>query len=217
MPKKGLIIFDLDWTLLYLRVNWPRMREKISRVLKQFDKKIKGKYVMIGTFGALKELNRRDKKIASKEIIKIMEYEERLGAEKAVARENSPSLLIQLRKSYNLAIFSNNGMKAIKIALKTVGIPRKYFIAIMCRDNSELKPSPLSIIKIVKKAKMPQNIYVVGDEPLDVISAKRSKKFLKNVEIKIVGIPGWKGAKDLKKSRPDFLIKRLRDLQNILV
>ena len=214
---KPLIIFDMDWTLIKLVMTWDDVIEELSELF--------GKYgVQLDTRGNIiaevfsKSSNMKEGKKLLKQAYSIIDKYEAVGSKNAVVLGNSPSILKELEQNYNLAIVSNNGDKAIKAALKTVGVPLKTFKAIISRDIHEKpKPSPVPIIEILKKFPGTKVVYVVGDEPVDILCGKAAAKLINGVSIYTIGIMGgWVGKEKVLRSRPDFVIKNIDELPALL-
>jgi HAD superfamily hydrolase (TIGR01549 family) len=211
------IIFDLDWTILYLKVDWVRTRKRLSELFSKHKLKLGQKLgLTAAAFLAAKKIPENVRILNQKKVEKILCEEEMVGAKMATLRDGSNVILKKLKKRYFLGLVSNNGSKAINLALKKTGIPRNYFNAIISRDVAkELKPSPVPLVKAINSMPKATCYYYVGDEDSDMKAAKKTQRLLKKKIVKI-GIVGWQGKSRLRKSGPDFLIENLHELEKIL-
>ncbi len=214
---KPLIIFDMDWTLVRLVMDWDAVVEELSELFRGYEVllDIKGN-IVAEVFS--KSSNMKEGKKVLKQAYSIIDKYEAFGAKNAVVLGNSLSILKELEKDYNLAIVSNNGGKTIKSTLKNVGIPSKTFKAIISRDSYEKpKPSPEPIVQILKKFPGTKVVFVVGDEPVDILCGKAAAKLVNGVSIYTVGLmEGWIEKYKMIQAKPDFVIKNMEELPALL-
>ncbi len=214
---KPLIIFDMDWTLVRLVMDWDVVVEELSELFRGYGVllDIKGN-IVAEVFS--KSSNMKEGKKVLKQAYSIIDKYEAFGAKNAVVLGNSISILKGLEKDYNLAIVSNNGGKTIKSTLKNVGIPSKTFKAIISRDSYEKpKPSPEPIVQILKKFPGTKVVFVVGDEPVDILCGKAAAKLVNGVSIYTVGLmDGWVEKYKMLQAKPDFFIKNMEELPALL-
>lgn len=134
------------------------------------------------------------------------------------------------KKGIRFGIVTGRNRFEAEYALKRFGI-LKLFDAIVTIDDVRRaekyqkkllrKPNPWPIIEAAKRiggGAKPPNFLYVGDLPDDVLAANRAKKFLR---ISSAAFPKFTYApeamqRELKKAKPDFLLKAPRDLYPIL-
>lgn len=155
---KGLI-FDLDGTLMELKVNWLKLRNKIETNTDQkFD-----------TFNTLFE----DKVLFSnKKISDMIEKAEIKGVRDGIILPEVKSTLKLLKNYYKIAIVTRNGRKSALAALKKLHISESILVA--REDVNNLKPHPEAIQLAIKKLKLAnKNVIIIGDTIHDVEAARR--------------------------------------------
>jgi len=152
MSKKNfkLIIFDFDNTIGKLDVDWRDL---------------------IDTLGIKEPLNdyldRLDKKDRQK-IFKIIEEKEMEKIDNFKPNKDVVSFIKEL-DDYILAILSSNSRKAIKTALKRLGLLEKFDIIFSGEDVEFLKPSSNGILKILEELGIDKNDAIfLGDSYVDM-------------------------------------------------
>ena len=176
------IIWDLDGTLIYFKIDYLRARKTAIKILKKYgvpkhlltvkssileNMKLSREYFEKKRFS-----EEKIKKIIAevdKEIIKI-EYEAAINATLIDGIEE----VLEFARIKNLkqAIFTFNTKKNAEISLKKVNISH-YFDIIVGRDNvSNLKPHPDHLIYICNQLNVKLNeILVIGDTNRDIEAA----------------------------------------------
>ncbi len=114
------------------------------------------------------------------------------------------------RKRYKVVITSNCSRDNIYVILKGTGIGKKYFDGLIGNDDvKRSKPYPDEILKAGKLFNTKPK-FVVGDSIFDIIAAKRAK-------VKTIAVTtGYYKTKELKKYKPNYIIKNLKELEKIL-
>lgn len=90
---------------------------------------------------------------------------------------------------------------------------KQYFLSIVTPDHlAEFKPSPLPFIRAVGELGVePRESLVVGDEPVDMIGAKKAGAFA-------IGLPnGFFSREELTRAGADRMINSLTDLEALLL
>lgn len=114
------------------------------------------------------------------------------------------------KKKYKIAITSNCVRGNIYVILKGSGINRKYFDLLVGGDDvKRSKPYQDEILKVSKFFRKKPD-FVVGDSIYDVMAGKKAK-------VKIILVTtGYYKEKELKRYKPDYIVKNLRELKRIL-
>ena len=213
--KKGTVIFDFDGTLVDLTIDWAMIRHRVSELIgghgitvafgRGFTKRI---------FDSIDELNKADGDPLKEKVKAVYDLAEMSGIDKIRVKLGAPETVTRLSKDYDLAISSNNGSKIIRAGLQKAGLD-KYFKVIMSRDTAKLKPNPDPIVKIINILK-DSSVYMVGDDPVDIMAAKSARVLVNGVDIKTIGLTSSYGERDFEEVKPDFLIKNVSGLDTIL-
>lgn len=120
------------------------------------------------------------------------------------------SVLRKLKKDYELGVVSNCAHKEILSILKGAGIDVKLFDVIVGNDEVKHgKPWPDEILKAEKLIHHNAG-YMVGDSPYDIVAGKRAR--CKTVAV----LTGDFSRKRLKEENPDYIIKTLKELLEVL-
>lgn len=121
------------------------------------------------------------------------------------------STLKELKKHYKLAIVSNSNKININYLLKGAKINKNLFDIIITVDNvKKPKPSPEEIFKAEKLTKS-KTLYLIGDSIYDILTAKNAKR--KSI---IILKDSHTPIKELKKLKPDYILKNFKSLTKIL-
>ncbi|MBI2671587.1 HAD-IA family hydrolase [Candidatus Woesearchaeota archaeon] len=124
--------------------------------------------------------------------------------------KDAKSTLKKLKKRYKIALISNCNKREIIASLKTSGLNKNLFNALIGYDSvKKPKPYPDEILKAQKifhcKAE-----YIIGDSIYDIMAGKRAN-------VKTIAVAtGNHSREELKKEKPDFLFKRFKDVLKVL-
>ena len=120
------------------------------------------------------------------------------------------SVLRNLKKSNKFGVVSNASHNEIIAILKSAKIDINMFEVIIGNDEVKHgKPFPDEILKAERLTH--HNVdYMVGDSPYDIIAGKRAG--CKTVAV----LTGDFSRKRLKEESPDYIIKNLKELQEVL-
>lgn len=215
------ILFDFDWTLVVLGVNWSRLTKRLNSFFKKYGVHFEGGGVIRPSYELARELGKRGYDVDGiLDIVDgIIREEEVIGAKRVKIIRGSKRLIEKLKKEFYLGIVTNNSMDAVVIALKEIGIDKKDFKAIAARKaHSELKPSPEPVLAAIKGLpKTVKVVYMVGDEPADMIAAVAAGKMLKGKKkVMTIGFPGWMGKHALTAAKPDYVVDSLSEIARVL-
>jgi len=120
------------------------------------------------------------------------------------------TILKKLRKSYEIGVVSNCAHKEILSILKAAKIDVKLFDVIVGNDEvPHGKPWPDEILKAEKLTRHNAD-YMIGDSPYDIIAGRKAG--CKTVAV----LTGDFSRKRLKGENPDYIIKTLKELQEVL-
>ena len=209
-----IICFDLDNTL----VDSVKAHTKAyNRALNSFGLESKTERYMFSKLGRPKDelialLAPKSSKKVKDEIKKLHDRYLASGYFKYAKKlKSSLEILNYLKKKkYKIAITSNCARNNIYVLLNGAGISKRYFDILIGNDNVKRhKPYPDEILKVGKFFKKKPD-FVVGDSIYDVMAGKKAK-------VKIVAVTtGYYKEKELKRYKPDYIIKNLKELKRIL-
>ena len=209
---EGLIIFDLDGTLVNAytaiiksfnytmrKVNAPVQKGRIIR-----------RAVGWGDKNLLKPFVKRDALDRALVIYRAHHTQALLQWSRVIP--GVKGLLTALKKKgRKLAVASNRPAKFTQILIRHLKI-KPYFDYVLCADELKHgKPHPEILNAIMRKlsAKPSQTIYV-GDMAIDIRAGKRAK-------VKTIAVTGGSSMRaELKKEKPDLILKRAADLLKML-
>lgn len=98
---KDIILFDFDWTLVILDVNWDRLLKRLRTLFHNYGSDIGSKNIIYNTFLLSKQLEKAaDNRAVLKNAYRIIKKEELLGAEKAKIINNSKNLIKNLKQKF---------------------------------------------------------------------------------------------------------------------
>ncbi len=162
MGKRGLVIFDMDGTLLWLPVNWDRVYDRLRSLFKSES-----------AFSPLMETVRRlagiDRELL-RQALKIIEEEEKAAIPRLEVLEGSKELLGELKaRGYHLVLVTLQGEGAAMMALRKSGLV-DFFEKVVTR-NVSLKR--LDQILEAKKGYGGRAV-MVGDKIDDATSAMKA-------------------------------------------
>ncbi len=209
----GLICFDLDNTLVdsdKLHVFAFQKAFKNHNLPKVKDHIIKELLGLTGTI-IIKTLFHKlsDNKI--KEVVKEHnKYSIKHAKSFIKPLPGVKHVLKKLKKHHQLGIVSNCAHKEILAILKAACIDVKLFDIIVGDDEVKHgKPWPDEILKAEKLAHHNAD-YMVGDSPYDIMAGKKAK--CKTIAV----LTGDYSRKRLKEENPDYIIKNLKKLPEVL-
>ena len=206
--------FDLDETLI--SADLPHIISFNKAFKEEGLKKIEEKK-LVKTFGPegievvrsnFPRINIRKAREVVKRHDKILIKE---GYKYAKALPHAKEVLKKLRKEKHiLIIISNCSHKNILCLLKGAKISRHFFSAVVGNDDVRKgKPAPNEIFKAQKLVHHKVD-FMIGDTIYDIRAAKRAK-------VKVISVlTGHQSKARLKKERPDYIIRSLNELPNII-
>ena len=211
---KPLLCFDMDETLIHSNkvhiksFNKAFMKNKLKKIS---EKKIRNSLQGEDTETIIKNLYPN----LSREKIRKIHMDKRKIVMKETYKyarqiQNSGKILKMLKKYYRIAILSNCTHKEIKKLLDAAKIKKGIYDILIGKDEViHAKPYPDEIFKAEKLLKEKAE-FVIGDSLQDIKAGKKAK-----VRIIIV-LTGNTPKEKLINSKPDYIIKSIRDIPKIL-
>jgi len=215
------VIFDLDGVLLKFNLDSKKIKEEIIRFF--VDNGLEGGlFTPRDSFSSIKEGARKyfaEKGKGDGWIDDLLKKGETIAIRYEVEAAKTTDLLPGVRevlktlkaKGLKLAVFTYNNSEAAKIALERTGII-EFFDVVLARDNvPKPKPNP-EHLKVVLQALGigPNEVVVVGDSEMDI-------KPCKALGVRVVSVTtGIRTEEELKKYDPDFIIRELKELPNLI-
>lgn len=178
MRKINAIIFDLDGTLIYFKIDYMAARREVisksilsgvpASLLSENQRIMDIIKIVENYFNKTVELPDKSLYI-KKEIEAIITKHEMDGAKKTDLIPGAKELLISLKKrGYKIGLFTLENRKVTNFILKKFSI-KSYFNSIVTRnDVNNPKPHPDHLKKVLNQLKVSSDrIIVVGDNPID--------------------------------------------------
>ena len=211
--KRGLICFDLDNTLVSsdkLHIFAFQQAFKNYGLPKVKDTAIKNLLSITADILVKKIFPRLSGKKVRAVVAEHNKYSVKYAKKFIKPFPGVKSVLKKLKKDYELGVVSNCAHKEIISILKASGIDVKLFDVIIGDDEVRHgKPWPNEIFKAERLTHHNAD-YMVGDSPYDIIAGKKAK--CKTISV----LTGDFNRKRLKEENPDYIIKNLKELPEIL-
>lgn len=205
-----LLIFDFDGVLADTKKAWLYCLKKTLK-----EKALSFSYSEIETKlgptseGAISIL--LDKKPDDPTVLKLAsKVDKRMvleGLQFVKARKEAPAVLRTLSKNHKLALRTNSKKRFLMAIFKRFGISVHWEQMITGDLGLEKEKAVRTIIR-TQNARLRDTVYT-GDMDTDVRIGKK-------IGCTSVAIPGWHKASHLRKQRPDFLIRNLNELIEIV-
>jgi phosphoglycolate phosphatase len=179
LPNCG-IIFDFDGTLSVMSIDFNAMRSAINTLFQSYGvspEELDTPFILERIDEACSKIKKTDSLLAAKvreEAFVILEKMESVASLKSRLLPGVYNRLWTLKaQGAALAIATRNCKKALK---QVLGKADALFDIILTRENSHAyKPDKASISPILDVFNMsPENIFMIGDHPLDIQTAQAS-------------------------------------------
>lgn len=178
--SSGLIVFDLDNTVVHSRIDFAGLRRAIIQVLRDADTPMGSDdelmRLSIGQIIALGEARDGDTglRLGAEAWRLVLEYE-RAGMQQATIETGAGRTLSALRDGgFRLAVLTNNARPATLDALEKFGLGPAFDL-ILTRDEVAMKPEPEGIERARAHFDvMASRVVMVGDSWLDGTAAWRA-------------------------------------------
>ncbi|MFX0082188.1 MAG: HAD family hydrolase [Candidatus Hodarchaeota archaeon] len=176
------IIWDLDGTLIYFKIDYLRARHEAVKILKKYGVPkpfLSVEFSILDNVTKSREFfntqgfsEKKIKKIVNEVDSAITKIEYKASQEAVMVKGIDQVLEYAKAKKLKQAIFTFNTRKNAESSLKTVNLTQ-YFELIVGRDNvNNLKPHPEHITYICNELKInPHEALVIGDSSRDIEAA----------------------------------------------
>jgi HAD superfamily hydrolase (TIGR01509 family) len=221
-PRFKAVLFDLDGTLIEFKFDVKNSRAAVIDWLSNAGFKVEGLSGHTRTQDIILWVKRECENGSGKNLPDFDSVHSKISAildefefkAFTIARPHPGSLhLLKELKSDQIlsALVTNSGRKPVQGLLNEFGL-LPYLTKVITRDEVEnLKPDPEGILKAIKLLSISKRdaIYV-GDSILDILASKAA------------GIPcialaqGLYKAEELAEKKPDFLIKRIEQVRDVI-
>ena len=175
----GLVIFDLDNTVVHSRIDFAAIRRDLIALLRSAgatpESDVELMRLSIGQIIELGEAHdrRAGTRLGPEAWRIVLEYE-RAGMREATVEEGATESLRALREEhYRLAILTNNARPATLEALDKFGLIA-HFELVISRDEAAMKPDPAGIELARATLDGSGRTVMVGDSWLDGAAAGRA-------------------------------------------
>ena len=165
--KIKLIIFDLDGTLVNLRINYERMREKLRNLFKKYE--IEENFESIVS-SLQRGLRRIKEKVGNEEYERVKSKafsiidEEEMKAKIEILKE-SKEILKKLSKNFKLVLITRNGRKITEKSLKKMEVYNLFQEIVTREDVKDFSDKREASKKILEKFNIkPNEVLFVDDK-----------------------------------------------------
>ena len=206
------VLFDFDGTLVFLPINYDRMRYKLKELFSQFGIKSDFHPLIDSIEDSLLKLENVSKplaKVIKEKVYSIVDEEELKSIENAELANDAKEVLSALKmNNKKIAIISRNGEKCITECISRLNITKPDLI-VSRNDVNKLKPDPEHIMVAVNKFKLkPSQVILVGDSYHDIECGKK-------LNVKTILVSYNKSHKE-ENLNPNHTISNLSEMLNIL-
>ena len=220
MQKKfDLIIFDLDGTLVDGR---KAIRENFQLALKKFSLPHLQDEAIDAMIGVPlvemfeKTLPSSNRHLAPKLTEVYAERYKHTGHIGTTILSNVIPTLQKLKKDgFKLAVATSKMNKPVRPLLEKIGLYEYFDVVTGLREGMKNKPHPDMIEYVMRELDVdPQKTVMVGDTPLDVITARNAG--IHAIAVTSSVVLGMTTMEKIRKANPDAIIPSLLDLPNHL-
>ena len=221
MKKICAIIFDLDGTLTYFKIDFMSARRQvISKLINlgvpkgliSIEQRILTTVEIAENY--LNSMGEKPAKIKliKKQIDKIISQYEMEGAKQTDLIPGARELLRILRSNnYKIGLFTLENREVTNFLIEKCSI-KSYFDSIITRDDVDnFKPHPDHLEMVLNELDVSCNeVIVVGDNPVDIVCAKQINA------IAIARLSDRHSKKDLVQAGADYIVTNLMEINEIL-
>ncbi len=175
LMKDGLLIFDMDNTLLHSHIDFARMKQDVGLLLQEEHLSLIGGRSVSDNLSSLFESGALSAGLNERIWQRISEIEEE-GLARAVLEPGIEQVLPRLAERFYLAVLSNNMDAAVHQCLTDLQVA-PYFSLICGREKAPvLKPRPEGVRYVVSRFPQapPQRAWMIGDALIDALAAFRA-------------------------------------------
>jgi phosphoglycolate phosphatase-like HAD superfamily hydrolase len=164
-----LIVLDLDGTLVWLDVDWDRVRAEVSRELASRNLRAPA-----GVLAALRDLDARREHAAGAACRQIVTAAELRGARSAPVNRALLRWLCEHAPTARLAVLTLNDRRAALEAIERLGLrSRLDDLDVIGRDDAPPKPAPDGLLALlVRHGIPPERALLIGDSDTDLQCAR---------------------------------------------
>lgn len=210
MSKFDTVFFDLDGTLCDSIEGISKGIRKALLVCGVNDIKEETIKKMIGiplSISFKKRFFPNDKALSNKALSEYKDYYNKTGVYESHLYPGIKDLLEQLSKKTRLIIITAKSTELAKKVLKYHKID-SYFETI---KGLEYTSYNFSKSKMIEESLIGDSAVMIGDKKADVLAGKNN--FIKTIGV----VYGYGTFKELKKSAPDYILKSVSDLKDMLL
>ncbi|MFX1475573.1 MAG: HAD family hydrolase [Promethearchaeota archaeon] len=203
------VIFDLDDTLAYIKVDWERLRSRVRELYSRFNIALQFKPILQHIDEATTTLTQKCGRTRAKDVrseaLAIIEEFALEGARKAVPNEGASDLLRYCRNlGLKIGILSRNARKAVLTTIHRCNFGSFIDVVMAREDCAKYKPDPLPVLETAERLGVKtHNLVVIGDHPYDITSGREAGAITIGV---LTGIPP---REDLESAGADYIASNL--------
>lgn len=180
IANKGLLIFDLDDTLVHSRIDFNTLGRWVrEQLIKRGISQDEGRLVSMSVSQMLHLTEAFDREMGTRhgaELWRKVEEAEMEGALRATVEEGAQAVLSKLKvQGFILCILTNNSRLVATTVLKKFSLDQ-YIDTVMTRDEvSALKPDPEGLLRLKQKYQaLVDKMFFIGDNWIDGVAANRA-------------------------------------------
>jgi len=209
------VIFDLDGTLLAMKLKVKEAKEKLIQRLREIGVNVDEIDLKIPTEEIVSKIM-REYGFSRDYLMKLVDEAyipyELEAAEVAELREGIREVLRELKAmGFKLAVASNSARRGVYLALENTSIKDLFDVIVTRSDVNRMKPNGALIAETVKRLNVkPSEAVYIGDTVHDVLAARR-------VGVKSIAVLGGAHPANLiLNSKPDILIEDVKEIPEVL-
>jgi len=208
-------IFDLDGTLLAMKLKVKEAKEKLIHRLREIGVNVDEIDLKTPTEEIVSKIM-REYGFSRDYLMKLVDEAyipyELEAAQVAELREGIREVLRELKAmGFKLAVASNSARRGVHLALENTSIKDLFDVIVTRSDVNRMKPDGALIAETLRRLNVkPSEAVYIGDTVHDILAARR-------VGVKSIAISG--GAHSISlilNSKPDILIKDIKELPRVL-
>ncbi len=175
--NKKVIVFDLDGTILVLKVNWNQLKKQLAN---RYVKIYRENCEFVHITACLDRIVEKEDEVELKKFFKIIRDFETKNIRSTEPIEETIFFinnldLFEVPKETKLAVFSLNTRKAIIKALKLAKIFNKFDFLVGREDVRKWKPNPDGLLKIKEHYMLKiEGLMYIGDQEKDIKTGKNA-------------------------------------------
>ncbi len=209
-------MFDFDGTLVESNIDFPRMKEEVSNLLKKWGAYIEGIETRLFALELVEfgyEALRHEPDVAKTFRTEAFSAIEQMELECCAGAKLLPGIDVVLRelqaRGCKIGIISRNGRQAVEKVLARFPVP--YDVILTRDDVPRIKPHPDHLLRAIEYLGLEtSNAAMVGDHPVDMECGKKAG-------VITIGVLTSKSSRhDLEMAGADFVIPGVSYLLKLL-